>query len=463
MSEHEYIKSPEASPVPDISSQRAIADASSVHSNNGAGSSDGDSDGSSCVSETSTLEYEHEAYSSYQDKVVELSKDLFPGRCSNDIEVERMEGGGYNRIIGLTLLASGHKLPWYSATRLRTILSACMRGKPAKVPEAKQYILRIPREEVHELSYQSITLSYLERQLAYPIPKSITYDSGVHNPLGQAYMLQKRLPGTPLHLLWDDLTHEQRKCAARCIAEVFRDLHKIKNTCAGVISLRNTVENLDTGFIKLEPFPISPRTESMTASDIFKTEIATPQTTRNFLLSTLSRQEKSMEELDIPQFPKIWAGFAAVVNRIYADGLVPNQDPFFLRHGDLYPSNLLFTTPTPSTVRLTGVIDWDSALFVPKFMSTRPPFYLWAGLDSDEEEENDAVLEPRDPEQREYKRIFEDVVGEQFYADSYRKEYLFLRKMWWFLLEGIRSSTDKFMAEQLLQVWEAEYPTFTVE
>ncbi|KAH7378392.1 hypothetical protein DE146DRAFT_682557 [Phaeosphaeria sp. MPI-PUGE-AT-0046c] len=159
-------------------------------------------------------------------------------------------------------------------------------------------------------------------------------------------MLQKRLPGTSLNHLWPDLNHEQRKSVVRCIAEVVRDLHKIKHACA--------VKSNSTS----------------------------------------------------PCFP---------------------------------------------------------ALFVPKFMSTRAPFYLWAGFDAEEEDESNASLEPDDLEKCEYKRIFEDVVGEEFCQDSYRKEYFFARRLWWFLLNGIHSSTDQFLAEQLLEEWEVEYPTFTVK
>ncbi|OAL02785.1 hypothetical protein IQ06DRAFT_345774 [Phaeosphaeriaceae sp. SRC1lsM3a] len=378
---------------------------------------------------------DEEPFSSYKARVIALSKDLFPGRATQDIDVERMKGGAYNRVIGITLSETGHGLPWYSTARLRKLFSACVRGKSGQEAKAKHYVLRIPRRSVHDLSYQSVTLPYLKDKLPYPTPKCVAYNSGANNPLDEAYMLQERLPGMPLNDLWPNLNHEQRKSAARCVAEVVRDLCKVKNICAGVISLRNTAHDLETNHIKIESITIPKRNQPITASDIFQTWVATPQTTGTFLLSTLARQRASLEQLDIPRFPAIWTGITKIVNKLYADGLLPDRDPFFLHHGDF-------------------------ALFAPKFMATRAPFYLWAGLDADEEDErSSALLEPSNSEMREYKRIFEDVVGEDFYRDSYRKEYFFLRQMWWFMLHGMRSSTDQMLAQELLAEWEMEYPT----
>jgi aminoglycoside phosphotransferase (APT) family kinase protein len=65
-----------------------------------------------------------------------------------------------------------------------------------------------------------------------------------------------------------------------------------------------------------------------------------------------------------------------MINKFHSMGLLPDRDLFYLHHADLQPRNLLFTTPTPTTVRLTGILDWDNTLFAPKFMSTRTPFFL---------------------------------------------------------------------------------------
>ena len=414
-------------------------------------------------STTSTVQYSHEPYSSFQHKAAQLSVELFPGCSTKDITIERMKGGSFNRIVGITLYKPEQELPWYDMAKLRPIMAACVRGKKAHGTTPKQYILRIPRHDVHDLHYQAVLLAYLEHKIPYATPKCLSYSSGADNALGRAYMLQKRLPGKPLSQIWAKLTPEQRQSAARCIAEAVRDLPKVKSTCAGVVSLRSTVSDMENDSVKLEPVTMPRRTASVVADDLFKTTLASPQSTRDFLLSLIARQQTSAEEAGIPAFDKIWSGLTAMINTVHSQGLLPDGDPFVLYHPDFQRQNLLFTTQNPSRVLLSGIIDWDGALFAPKFMSTRSPFFLWTDECADKEAEGDALIEPSDPELRAYKRTFEDVVGQDFCKDAYCPQYIFLRRIWRFLVNGIRNEIDLFLAEEVLDEWEEKYPTFTVE
>jgi hypothetical protein len=291
-------------------------------------------------------------------------------------------------------------------------------------------------------------------------PRSFQYDSSSNNALGRVYMVQKRLAGQPLSQLWYSLSLEQRRSAARYIAEIVRDLHQVKNTCAGVISSRNTAHGLAVGPIKLEPVPvpgfINPTNISKNA------HLAQPLSTQDFLLSLISRQRIAAQMNDMPPFDHIWTGFIAMINKLYSQDLLPDTDMFHLYHPDLQSRNLLFTTPTPTTVCLTGILDWDNAMFVPSFMSTRSPFFRWTGEGADEDEEKDALIEPDNPEMREYEQIFANVVGEEFCKSAYQLELVFLRRMWRFLVNGIRSGSDQLSAEELLQDWESVHPVFTV-
>jgi hypothetical protein len=118
-----------------------------------------------------------------------------------------------------------------------------------------------------------------------------------------------------------------------------------------------------------------------------------------------------------------------MINIVHSQGLLPDGGPFFIHHPDFQSRNLLFTTPTSSTVRLSGIIDWDGALFAPKFMSTRSSFLLWTEEGADEDEDGDALIEPSEPKLRAYKRAFEYVVGQDFCKDAYCQQYIFLRRI----------------------------------
>jgi aminoglycoside phosphotransferase (APT) family kinase protein len=414
----------------------------------------GEIDASSIISETSIIEYDQESYSTFQHKVCQLAADFSPDYTTDCIELERMQGGHFNRIIGIKVSKPQSKYPWYSAKNISSVLFACVDGnKTRKSPKPKDFILRIPRDKMHNLYYQTATLAYLERKLPYSVPKPVAYDSRANNALGQAYMLQKRLPGQPLSTLWPTLTPEQRISAAKCIAEIVRDLQKVQNSCAGIISPRNTPFDLEHDLLKLEPIPMP---GTLATGLAYPTHpLATPQTTRDLLLSLVSRQRAHAEDTNNLVFEGLWRRFTAMIHKLHALKLLPDTEGFYLYHPDLQARNLLFTTPTPSTIRLTGILNWDAAVFAPRFVSTRALFFLWT---DDGADEWDAVLEPEDADMKRYKRVFEEVVGAEFVKDAYRPEYVLARGMWRFLAGGIKSGSEMFEAEEVLEMWEEMYP-----
>ncbi|KAF2026130.1 hypothetical protein EK21DRAFT_74851 [Setomelanomma holmii] len=413
---------------------------------------DSDDYTSSVVSDTSTIEYNQEPYEAFQTKVAQLVLDVFPGHTSCEVVLERIKGGAYNRIIGVTLHDPQPKTSWYHLDNIRNTLSACVSGKRCAVRKSKKYILRIPRAETQDMFHQITTLAYLAKNFRCAVPHVVTFDSSTDNALGRPYMLQKRLSGASLTELWETLNQDQRKCAVRCIAEVVRDMHKITNRCAGIISARNTPHDLITGFIKLEPLPIGTLvSNSGGGRSIFHSPLATPQAPQSFLLSLIQRQRA--QHTGLPPFEHVWTGFTDMINSLADAGLLPDTQPFHLHHADFQLRNLLFVPISPTSVRLSGILDWDCALFAPAFMATRAPFFLWSADDADELDESDALIEPEDEGKLELKRVFEEAVGEEFCTDAYRREYVIARRMFYYLVKGVRSGGDVFLAEEVIKEW----------
>jgi thiamine kinase-like enzyme len=188
------------------------------------------------------------------------------------------------------------------------------------------------------------------------------------------------------------------------------------------------------------------------------TPLAKPQTTRALLLELCQRQRDDTHARDLHSYEHVWDGFFKVIEDMFVHCLIPNKDAFHFHHADLQLRNLLFTIQSSTTVRLTGILDWDSALLAPKFMSTRAPFFLWSEDAADENEEGDALVEPEDADKTELKRIFGTEVGEAFCKESHREEYLIARRMWYFMMNGLRNGGDVFLAE-VLEMWGEMYPT----
>jgi hypothetical protein len=433
-----------ANPFTDDHAERASPAADAVFHIGDGEDRDG---GASIVSGTSTIELEQEPYETYQHKASQLILDLFPGYCAEDMQIERIEGGGNNRVLGVTLQKFKPKHPWYSARSILKTLQPCLTGRRPKRPnQPKRFILRIPRSPTQSMHQQVATLAYLNHtQFPHPVPKVVVCDSTAENALGQAYMLQERLSGQPLSSLYSTLNHAQRLSAIRSTSRIILDLAKVKNRCPGIVSARNTTYDLKRNIVRLEPVPI-PRSQHSRSS-----ELATPMTTREFLLDLVSRQHT---HAPFPACTELWDRVNSMINTLHSLGHIPDSDAFHLHHGNLHPRNILVSVASPTEVRISGITDWDSALFAPKFLSSRAPFFAWNGELGGEEEDGNALVEPSDKGEREIKRYFEEVVGREFLEQAYRAELVLLRRLWHILLRELKNGGDISVLEEVLGEFE---------
>jgi hypothetical protein len=99
------------------------------------------------VSDTSTLEWDHEPFETFQARVLKLCETALPSSCGTT-SVQRMQGGGFNRIIGISVTSSDA-------------------GKHASV---EQYILRVLRFEWTQLERDLAPLELLGQRTQIPIP-----------------------------------------------------------------------------------------------------------------------------------------------------------------------------------------------------------------------------------------------------------------------------------------------------
>lgn len=118
---------------------------------------DEESDTSSNSRRSSTIQYEQEPFETYQHKVAQLCREIGYGSPS---KIERMRGGGYNRIIGLSL--------------------------PSR--QKHDYVLRVPRSaldevEMGEIKDQVAATLYLSRYDFLHVPVIAAFDTAVHNAL----------------------------------------------------------------------------------------------------------------------------------------------------------------------------------------------------------------------------------------------------------------------------------------
>ena len=144
-----------------------------------------------------------------------------------------------------------------------------------------------------------------------------------------------------------------------------------------------------------------------------------------------------------------------------AAGLFGDDVFFTLCHLDLAPRNIMADIDrTSNALRITGVLDWDSAVFAPNFMNCEPPSWIWAWPDDDDESESDdfedihANDEPATPEDQELKRKFEEVMGKDMVKFFHMPQYRLARSLFRLAMSGMRGNNPYDRADRLIQEWD---------
>ncbi|KAH7391306.1 hypothetical protein BKA64DRAFT_677302 [Cadophora sp. MPI-SDFR-AT-0126] len=151
---------------------------------------------------SSTIQYCQEQFHIYKFKVIQLCRDIGLGEPR---KIERMEGGSFNRVIGLTF-PSGDK------------------------PE---YVLRVPRyaldeDQTKDIIDQVSVQLHLAKCDSLPVASVAAYDSTTNNAINSQYVLQERLHGETLCDIFYDLPLCEKLQIATKTAEIILKLESIK-------------------------------------------------------------------------------------------------------------------------------------------------------------------------------------------------------------------------------------------
>lgn len=156
-------------------------------------------------------------------------------------------------------------------------------------------------------------------------------------------------------------------------------------------------------------------------------------------------------DLDFTQ-DEIWDSFIEIINSLHETGFLPDDEAYHLYHQDLQTRNLLVDYVDGSVAaNITGILDWDSAVFAPKFVSYRAPFFLWDNKDSGEDDEDLALHVPEDPDSMAFKNIFENHADPEFLHYAYAPEFILARRMFHVLQRGISATWEITEAKQIIQ------------
>ncbi|KAL8845685.1 MAG: hypothetical protein Q9221_009160 [Calogaya cf. arnoldii] len=397
---------------------------------------------SSCcsnVSETSTLVYGHETWSDFVPRVHQLCRQLWPS-ASEDEEfvVEKLRGGSYNRIIGIKT--------------------------PPSTGEAEgSYILRIPRFEFAQQAREMAIVRYVRQHTSIPTAEIIFYDSTAENSLKDPYVVHSRIPGQDLQDIYRTLDHQHKLAIAEQWGQMLLSEFAVQIEFPGVVDA--TTDSTGAYVYTFRPFDVNPEPEEV-PQDV---RLLAKQTILDMFVLQFERWHAADNRAYPTDFPlDHFARLTTVAKEMDAAGVF-NDVCFSLCHLDLAPRNVMADIKSDKSIQISGVLDWDSAVFGPSFLACEPPSWIWAWSDFEDEDhergedynEIHANDTPATPEDQELKRKFEEVIGEDMLKFFYKPQYRLARTLFDIALSGLRHNDTFYKTDRLILEWAELQPKLT--
>lgn len=211
--------------------------------------------------------------------------------------------------------------------------------------------------------------------------------------------VMQRIRGMPLSSVWTRATVRMRISIARQMGAIYRDLLNTQSPVAGVFGKSSGTH---TQTFPLEPLGSQEATTHSGQNKILNRLAKHPN--REELMSLYRRlllrsrtmrnpYECIMTALDWRTFlcdvgcpgpiysRSTFEAYKLVVDDMHRMGVFSiinmSETPFSLWHIDLFPRNIMVDiSPEDDTAEISGVIDWDKAMFAPSFAASSPQ-WMW--------------------------------------------------------------------------------------
>ena len=373
-----------------------------------------------------------------------LGRFLWPASPPKAFEIERMRGGSFNRIIGIKIIGSENEDPI-------------------------ELVLRTPRYPWDSRPDREVaTLDYIRQHTKISVPHIKAFDLTEENPLKVPYVIQSRVSGICLQTAINQGLSPKQWCSlAKQIAQLIQELQSLTNPTPGIIE--NSTKDDGVQNFTVCPFDIRRpfetewkrrQAQSLTFSDENRKALYLyEKDTCSFLATQFGRwraEELRFFPIDI-LYKDQMRQLADVASEMNAYGMFGANENC-LTHMDLAPRNIMVEVGTDDFIQITGILDWDSAIFAPKFVSCRPPWWLWQDEIFPEDamvDESNAHVEPYDPELLEVKRLFDEAVGDEYTRLAYQPQYLIARKLFDIALYGNCTNESITDIDKIIDEWAA--------
>ena len=420
-------------------------------------------------SATSTFRYGHESFETYQIRVAQLCHEIWPpadssthrkrSKCralirsllrrtpSNVFTINRGPGGSFNRIVEIEVRESS-------------------KGTPSS------YMLQMPRFENARPDRDIAIVEYVRQYYpSAPVARVIKSDLTYENVIAKPYLLQKKLSGFQVHsgaAEYLQLTHAQKLAFASRFGTILRTLFGPNPKEPRLIELTSSSNTAglshsgDACKFCIRPFEVG-RSSPMgteghldaTPASGYQPDYASPLT---FLQSQFDRWQADAEMRSDELEAECMDNLSRLAAQLEKAGFLGNEgDGYVLSHRDLNngPQNIPIDVDQNGKLSITGILDWDSAIFAPAVVACQPPIWIWAWHSDGEEEEKLANETPPTIEARQLKKAFEDAVGPEWLRLSYGHGLRLARKLCEFGFDSVHSSWKLEEMQELFREWAA--------
>ncbi|KAI2637224.1 hypothetical protein GGS26DRAFT_604176 [Hypomontagnella submonticulosa] len=386
-------------------------------------------------------------------KAVALCQDLFPSIKPGSLSVQYLASGSYNIIFSISMVQDDQLI---------------------------EYVLRIPEGNYEDMHSTAGIHEYLDQSTDLKVPKVIAWDDTENNSLGHSHMILTRIPGKCLDDILQDLSHDQKMLLAKQLARLYHEIESITNPVAGAIKAHRQYGNLSDK-LYVEAFGSDTWENTKNPIDWHNNENGLLPLDRlrsdppglpveDIMLTIFKRrlyQDKN-RKAPMDHLARWHEPCQRMIEDMVDFGVFDSDDDVIcLRHPDLFPRNIMVDF-TPD-IGITGILDWDCALFVPRFAARIAPRWLWHPelMGCNTELEIQVETEPLDPlddspnsmANAEVKRAFEDAVGESWVSEATGRWFPLARNLLTFGQQNLYSnSTDGNVA-----VWEKRWKSLSTD
>ncbi|KAI8940495.1 hypothetical protein NX059_004175 [Plenodomus lindquistii] len=371
--------------------------------------------------------------------------------------VELLGAGSYNRVFCVTIDSS----PSGGNSVAKTV-SRVFVAQPKQ-----ECVLRVSKEMggfcLEDEQASLACLDVVAARVSFPVPKVFSFSHSLDNALGAPYTVQNRIRGQDL--AHSDMSFAQKASLIPQLCKIIEEMATVTSLAAGAISSENFIlPNIKA--IALTQFSVpNPRAAvNQEELDAARNIPSHHQTPLEYLLDHAQRWYDYERAKGETARLTLWLQFKVIARSL--DRLDFLGDHFHLSHEDFFPRNIMVASRGLWAADITGVIDWDMAVFAPKFVTLAPPTWAWSDLKPRRWGSGDEGS-PEKPDPTKFsvplRDLFRRVASPELRKFATSFECHLAREMWDALMTGMQTPKRMAVAFDAVQAWGVLHPEDRVE